>query len=88
MDSNKEKITLEKILETKSSSPSKRNRFSVSSMSRNSIKKRKKEEEKEILKTPLEIIKEILNKDKSQRSKQEIKIVNNLLCEKIDYFKK
>ena len=54
MDSNKEKMTLEKILETKSS-PSKRNRFSVSSMSRNSIKKRKKEEEKEILKTPLEI---------------------------------
>ena len=70
MDSNKEKITLEKILETKSSSPSKRNRFSVSSMSRNSIKKRKKEEEKEILKTPLEIIKEILNKDKSQRYKR------------------
>ena len=87
MDSNKEKMTLEKILETKSS-PSKRNRFSVSSMSRNSIKKRKKEEEKEILKTPLEIIKEILNKDKNQRSKQEIKIVNNILCEKIDYFKK
>ena len=62
MDSNKEKMTLDKIMEGKSpvKSPSKRNRFSISSMSRNSIKKKKKEEEKEIFKTPLEIIKEIL----------------------------
>ena len=68
-------------------SPSKKSHNSLSSISRKSIKKHKKEAQMDP-EAQIEYIKEVLSKEKSQRTKLEIKLVTSILSEKFDYFKK
>ena len=68
-------------------SPLKKSRNSLSTIFLKSIKKHKKEEQLSP-EAQIEYIKEVLLKEKSQRSKLEIKLVTSILSEKFDYFKK